>query len=596
MPELVARGNDPKNQWRRPLPDGLVILGRSVTRSDWSVPWDSLISKVHATLGWSEGRLTVRKWPQAKNAIFVQGEARDEFNVGIGDTFVIGETLFLVQETETAAAPDLPPPFSELTCSRGELEQHRYTDAHERLDVLAALPAIIRDSPSDADLEARVIEVLLKGIPRAEIAAVVRWSLHNASGEPVVEVRHFSRRSLLDADREFRPSRRLVGDAVLRRRQSVMHLWQSGDLRPEFTINPGFDWSLCVPLPDDPEPGWALYISGRLPAGPRDGEASQRDVMLKSDLKFAELVADVFGAFRHVRDLQHRQSRLARFLSRQVLAALSGHDMDEVLKPREAEVTVLFCDLRSSSRLAEESRHELPRLWERVNQALGIITSAICDQDGVIGDFQGDAAMGFWGWPLDADDQIERAARAALAIRRRFDHLAQQRDHPLAGFACGVGIANGPAIAGRLGTYDQFKVGVFGPVVNLASRLESMTKRFHASILVDERIAERLANPRHSNWVRCRRMAKVLPHGLTLPVVVSELLPPAVESGTLTDRHCRDYEAALDAFLAGRWNDARRLLERLPNDAAGDVLKQFMDRTSQGPPDPWDGVIPLDSK
>lgn len=592
MPELVARGNDPKQQWRRPLPDGTVTLGRSAARSDWSVPWDPLISKVHATLGWSDGRLTVHKWPQAKNAIFVQGEARDDFSVGIGETFVIGETLFFLQEAETAAALDLPTPFSELTCSRRELEQHRYTDAHERLDVLAALPAIIRDSPSDADLEARVNEVLLKGIPRAELAAVVRWSLQSASGEPLVEVRHYSRRSLLDVAREFRPSRRLVGDAVLRRRQSVMHLWQSGDLRPEFTINPGFDWSLCIPLPDDPEPGWALYISGRLPAG----ETSQRDVLLKSDLKFAELVADVFGAFRQVRDLQHRQSRLARFLSRQVLAALSGQDMDEVLRPRETEVTVLFCDLRSSSKLAEEGRHELSRLWERVNQALGIITSAICDQDGVIGDFQGDAAMGFWGWPLGTDDQIERAARAALAIRRRFDQLAQQRDHPLAGFACGIGIANGPAIAGRLGTYDQFKVGVFGPVVNLASRLESMTKRFHASILVDERVAERLANPRHAHWVRCRRMAKVLPHGLTLPVVVSELLLPAVESGTITDRHCRDYEAALEAFLAGRWEDARRLLSRLPNDIAGDVLKQFMDRTSQIPPDPWDGVIPLDSK
>jgi adenylate cyclase len=592
MPDLVARGNDPKNQWRRLLPDGTVTLGRSAGRSDWCVPWDPLISKLHATLHWGGGRLTVRKASQAKNAIFVQGEARDEFTVGVGENFVIGDTLFLIQETETASALDLPTPFSELTCSRRELEQHQYTDARERLDVLAALPAIIRDSPSDADLEARVDDVLLKGIPRAELTAVVRWSLHGASGEPVVEVRHFSRRSLLDADREFRPSRRLVGDAVLRRRQSVMHLWQSGDLRPEFTINPGFDWSLCVPLPDDPEPGWALYISGRLPAG----ETAQRDVVLKSDLKFAELVADVFGAFRQVRDLQHRQSRLARFLSRQVLAALNGHDMDEVLRPRETEVTVLFCDLRSSSRLVEEGRHELGRLWDRVNQALGIITSAICDQDGVIGDFQGDAAMGFWGWPLGADDQIERAARAALAIRRRFDHLAQQRDHPLAGFACGIGIANGPAIAGRLGTYDQFKVGVFGPVVNLASRLESMTKRFQTSILVDERVAERLSNPRLSHWVRCRRVAKVLPHGLTIPVVASELLPPAVESGAITDRHCRDYEAALDAFLAGRWNDARRLLDRLPHDGAGDFLKQFMSRTAHTPPEPWDGVIPLDSK
>lgn len=560
------------------------------------MPWDPLISKLHATLTWRDGRLLVRKAPEAKNSVFFFGEPRDEFTIGVGETFVIGDTLFLVQEDTPTGTSDLPTPFSELTCSRQELERHQYTDANERLDVLAALPAIIRGSPSDAELEARVIDVVLKGIPRGEVAAVVRWSGQKPAGEPALEVRHWSRRSGLDTDREFRPSRRLVGDAVLRRRQSVMHLWHSGELRPEFTVNPGFDWSMCVPLPDDPEPGWALYISGRLPADPYLGGPDQRDVLLKSDLKFAELVADIFGAFRQVRDLQHRQSRLARFLSRQVLAALSGHDIDEVLRPRETEVTVLFCDLRSSCRLVEEGRHELVQLWDRINEALGIITSGICDQDGVIGDFQGDAAMGFWGWPLGGEDQIERAARAALAIRRRFAHMAQQRDHPLAGIGCGIGIANGPAIAGRLGTYDQFKVGVFGPVVNLASRLESMTKRFQTSILVDERVAQRLADPRHAHWVRCRRIARVLPLGMSIPLSVSELLLPAVESGTLTDRHCRDYDAALDAFLAGRWADARRLLDRLPDDGAGDFLREFMDRTRQVPPDPWDGVIRLESK
>ena len=97
------------------------------------------------------------------------------------------------------------------------------------------------------------------------------------------------------------------------------------------------------------------------------------------------------------------------------------------------------------------------------------MTSGIIDRDGVIGDFQGDAAMGFWGWPIPMDDQVDRAARAALDIRQGFARRARRRT-PLAGFPCGIGIAHGPAIAGRLGTSDQFKVGRLGPVVNLASR------------------------------------------------------------------------------------------------------------------------------
>ena len=81
------------------------------------------------------------------------------------------------------------------------------------------------------------------------------------------------------------------------------------------------------------------------------------------------------------------------------------------------------------------------------------MTAAIVDHDGVVADFQGDAVMGFWGWPLAHPDQIELAARAALAIRRRFVGLGDRPDHPLADLVgavphlpCGIGIAHGHAI------------------------------------------------------------------------------------------------------------------------------------------------------
>jgi class 3 adenylate cyclase len=67
---------------------------------------------------------------------------------------------------------------------------------------------------------------------------------------------------------------------------------------------------------------------------------------------------------------------------------------------------------------------------------------------------------------------------------------AQKNQHPLAGFQMGVGIATGRAIACKIGTADQVKLTVFGPIVNLASRLEGMTKILHAPILVDETTAE----------------------------------------------------------------------------------------------------------
>ena len=149
----------------------------------------------------------------------------------------------------------------------------------------------------------------------------------------------------------------------------------------------------------------------------------------------------------------------------------------------------MFCDLRGFSRHSEQSAEDLLGLLNRVSQALGVTTHQIREQGGVLGDFHGDAAMGFWGWPLPQPDAAVRACLAALAIRAEFAETASRRDDPLADFRVGIGIATGRAVAGKIGTVDQVKVTVFGPVVNLASRLEGMTKILHAPILIDERTA-----------------------------------------------------------------------------------------------------------
>jgi hypothetical protein len=78
-------------------------------------------------------------------------------------------------------------------------------------------------------------------------------------------------------------------------------------------------------------------------------------------------------------------------------------------------------------------------------------------------------------------------------------------------------------------------------------------------------------------------------------LTVSELLPPAVE-GPPAERDRLDYEAALGAFLACRWDDARRLLARLPRDGAVAFLQEHMARTPAGPPAGWDGTVALDAK
>jgi adenylate cyclase len=611
MPELVARGAGQSRRWQ--FPDRPVTLGRSA-ESEWQVPWDKTVSGLHATLTWQDGRLLVRRRllpTKTTNPILYKGAPLDEFTVAPGEEFAIGATTFRVVDERPPAA-ELPPPLTELTCGAEELRRYRYVDANERIEVLAALPAFIRFSPGEAELEARVADVLLRGIPRAEAAAVVRF---NDDGTVTVRASATARKGAAG----IRPSVRLVRAALLDRRQSVMHVWQAGDLAEgvAYTMVSGYDWAMCTPLPDDPSSCCGLYLAGTLPEVRLGGPG--RDDLLKGDLKFAELVAEVFGALRQVGTLQKREGQLSRFFSRPVRTALAGRDIDAALKPRLATVTVLFCDLRGSCAIAEDGRDDLMALWRQVNTALSIMSSSILEQDGVIGDFQGDAAMGFWGWPLDRDDQVERAARAALAIRRRFAQFAEEPDHPLARFACGIGLAHGPAVAGRLGTPDQFKVDVFGPIVNLAARLESMTKRFGVPILLDDACARRVtaaaaagrgrvstevdlnlgdgsAPAAGAGGARCRRLARVRPHGMKLDLTVSELLPPETDPDAPPEPQRRAFEAALDAFLAGRWPDAREQLQALPRDGAGAFLTGFMDRHPEGPPAGWDGVVAIEGK
>ena len=207
-------------------------------------------------------------------------------------------------------------------------------------------------------------------------------------------------------------------------------------------------------------------------------------------------------------------------------------------------------------------------------------------------------AMGFWGWPLEQSDSVQQAAAAALAIRAEFEQSAAIAHHPLAGFRAGLGIATGKAVAGRIGTVDQVKVTVFGPVVNLAARLESMTKQLHATILVDEVTADRIRREVSPSVARVRRVAKVLPIGMSTPLMVSELLPPATAVGNdLSDLDVALYEKALDSFQDGNWNEAFRLLHQVPaEDRVKDFLTVFIAQNGRVAPPDWNGTIRLPEK
>lgn len=587
---LLAQGPSPADRWQKPLPDGApVTLGRA---GAFAAPWEPFLSRAHAELTARDGTLRVRKLPAATNPIFRAGQPDDAFDLAPGGTFVVGRTTFAVLAAAPSPSGDRAP-LDALTVAHRELDRLAFRDAPHRLDVLSKLPDVISSAATDADLCARLADMLLAGARRADAVAVVA----RPPGADRVAVRHAERRRA--AEGAFEPSHRLVR-AAADQQQTVLHVWGARPdeaPNPRYTLQGGFDWAFCVPVPGEACAGWGLYVAGRSDgAAPATLLAPWDRNELRDDVKFAELVANVLGALRQVQQLRERQGVFKRLFSPGVLSVLSGGDPARALEPREADVTVLFGDLRGFSKAVEASGDRLLDALARVSAALGLMTQNILAHRGAIADFLGDAALGFWGWPLEQPGRAELACRAALGTRAAFAAVAADPAHALSGFRVGIGIAGGRAVAGGIGAAEQVKVTVFGPVVNLAARLQDMTKLLRVPILLDEATAEaaRAHLPRDAG--RVRRLAKVRPYGLETPLVVSELLPPAGD-GALTDADLDAYDRALAAFLEGDWTAAYRHLHRVAADDRGkDVLTEFILRHNRTPPPNWDGVIPLGSK
>src|SRR5262245_18468597 len=111
MAELIAHGSRPEDQRRWTLRDGSeMTLGRAEAKCDLAVPWDRMISGVHALLSWAGGKLRVRRLQKSINPVFFAGtdQGFEEFEVSPGQTFSVATTSFILQEddgNQPAVAP-----------------------------------------------------------------------------------------------------------------------------------------------------------------------------------------------------------------------------------------------------------------------------------------------------------------------------------------------------------------------------------------------------------------------------------------------------------------------------------------------------------
>lgn len=593
---LVAQGPEAQQRWRRRLLGGqTVTIGRGT--GGWKVDWDPQISRQHAILTLDQRRLRVKRIPESTNPLFFRGQQLPEFNLSPGDHFVIGQTRFLLVAENVHVTMDLPSPDAEQNFDAEKLRQGSYRDAGQKIAVLSQLPDVISKASNETDLHVQVVNILLTGIRRATTVGIVR-SMPTTEPETTVGVLHWDQRLVTGGD--FQPSGKLIRRAV-QTGETVLHLWKTGGQFGEeyITVLKNGDWAFVSPLNREANTGLAIYVAGNYDM-PIDSDSGGDPLDLHDDIKFTELVATTLANLHQVSNLQRKQASLRSFFSPVVLDAISQENPDQVLEPRECEVSVLFCDLRGFSMRSEQYADDLLELLDRVSGALGVTTREILSQRGVVGDFHGDATMGFWGWPLDQPDRASRACHAALRIQHEFLTFASLPEHPLHDFRIGLGIATGNAVAGRIGTEDQVKVTVFGPVVNVAARLESMTQKFRAGILVDERTDELIRTGTFDSGSlrpRIRRLAVVQPFGMNNAIKVSQILPPPGQPGSLDDEAIALYESGLDEFTQGNWETAFEIFHRVPaDDQAKDFLTVFIAQHNRIAPPDWPGYISLQQK
>ncbi len=262
------------------------------------------------------------------------------------------------------------------------------------------------------------------------------------------------------------------------------------------------------------------------------------------------------------------------------------------LKGVRVPVTILFSDLIGFTTLAEKADPEA--LVAQLNEHLSRMTSVIFSNGGTLDKFIGDAIMAVWGnvRSLGMGQDAKNCAHAALGMRRELRKLNEKwRGEGRMGLGMAIGINQGEVIVGNVGSQERMDPTVIGDAVNLASRLEALTRVYGLDILVGASAAELVRDE-----VYLRSVARVQVKGKTKPVDVftfvgerADKVDPELLNWLET------YEEGLEKFRSREFTKGKilfsRFLEFYPDDY---LAKMYLDRTleyEQAPPDEaWEAV------
>ncbi len=186
-------------------------------------------------------------------------------------------------------------------------------------------------------------------------------------------------------------------------------------------------------------------------------------------------------------EMERRRTRalFSRYVSGQVVDTLLANPDEAGLGGIRRDVTVLFSDVRGFTSYSDH--HSPEEVVSLLNQHFSEMTQVIFQHGGMLDKYIGDAVMAVFGAPLPTEDHPQQAIKAGLAMLEANCRLCDRwREAGLGELKIGVGINTGPAIVGNIGSPERMDYTVIGGAVNLASRLESMSKTLGSPIVVGE--------------------------------------------------------------------------------------------------------------
>jgi adenylate cyclase len=296
----------------------------------------------------------------------------------------------------------------------------------------------------------------------------------------------------------------------------------------------------------------------------------------------------VYGFFLEARSRRLITGLFGTYVPKELVAEMALNPGEYSMRGESRVMTVLFSDVRDFTSISEGLPAE--GLKDLMNAYLSEMTEVIQEKRGTIDKYIGDAIMAFWGAPLPDKDHAVHAMDAALSMQKRIRGLDAEfikRGWPVLNI--GVGLNCGEMSVGDMGSRFRRAYTVMGDAVNIASRLEGLTKEYGVGILVSETMVA------SAPGFVYREVDRVVVKGRTEGIAIFEPVGKVGEVAEPVLAEADRFHKALELYRRQRWVEAMTLFESLAAGSPGTKLyrvyvKRVAHYLDHAPGPAWNGL------